>query len=552
MKILIRILLPLLGIISAASTAQAQSTGRPNVLLIITDDQNIDTVGCYGAPVETPAIDSLARNGVKFTNANVVHSICSPSRYAILTGRYYDNNRSSDFLQRFPPGEASTVNNFMELEEDGSTLPSVMRANGYHTGYIGKFHLTGHHLLRTNQFWEQNGLQTYPADADPRKDAAVNAKMKANHDWWRKQVMARGFDYADAIYSANLREGFNEFLNAHNVEWTADGIIRFLEASKEQEKPFFAVMATTFPHGPTPNKVRGKYRFSLDTDVQITGEGFVEDRDLSKVLANGVTRESVKDLEGAAGMSPDAPAAKWWDAAVGATIETLKKTGQFENTLIIYISDHGKAKGTKTTLYENGIHVPLLIQWPKHIARGQVYEHVVGSIDLAPTIMEACGITRPSEYVMDGLSLMPALTGSDAPLREALFLQMGYAHGIKTDNWKYIAVRYPAEIEQKLQRGEWKAGRQDGPDQPYLMAHPQLSERAAKANRLYFVRNQLFDLTNDPEEKKNLFARKPEMATKMKALLDSAMRKHLPHRPFGEFGLLGKPEVFAPVSNLVD
>ena len=530
------------GVISCAQ--QNIAAQRPNILLIVSDDEDRDRVGCYGGAVYTPHINSIAGNGVRFTNANVVHTICSPSRYAMLTGRYYDNNRTEEFLDRFPHGTASNVSNFFTLKGDGDHLATVLQVNGYYTAYIGKYHLAEHQLLYSASQWNSYGLQTYPQDADPRTDASVNEKMKANHAWWSNRIKQDGFDFTDAVYAANVRELFNKYLNLHNVEWTTDAAVRFLQTREGKEQPFFLAYNTTYPHGPLPHLMPdGSFSYSLDSDVQLTGEGYVTDRDLGGVLA-GETRESVKRFLNEPGMDKGrAPFAAWWDAGVGAILNTLRETGQYENTLVIYISDHGLNNNGKSTIYENGSHVPLLIQWPARFARGQEYNSVVGSIDLVPTIFDACGIKVPDDYLMDGVSLVPVLEGSREPVRDALLLQMGYAHGVKTDRWKYIAVRYPENIEQMLDRGEtdpqWTNPGWEQPVQPYLILHFQLAARSASnpANPHYFARNQLFDLHNDPEEQINLFAQMPEKTNEMKQLLEQKIKLHIPHRPFGEFNL---------------
>lgn len=552
----------------AAGAVTAKSSSRPNVLLIITDDQNPATVGCYGGSVQTPWIDSLATNGIRFANANVVHTICSPSRYAILTGRYYDNSTAGEFYETYPTGTASCVNNFIELEDDGMNLPSVLQANGYTTGYVGKFHLADCFLLPSTNLWPEYGLHTYGKDLDPRKDAGLNATLKANHERWVKRVKQFGFDWADAIYPANLRESFNGFLNAHNVEWTTDAAIRFLKEQKGKERPFFLCMATTYDHGPRPHRKRnGRYMFSLDKDVQLTGEGLVTDRDLSGVLKDE-TRESCKRLEGQPGLDEIAPTALWWDAAVGAVLDALRDNGQYENTLVIYISDHGQFNGGKSTLYESGSHVPLLMQWPARVGGGRTYDHVVGSIDLTPTVLDACDVLLPDGYTMNGISLLPVLNGTNLPVRDSLFLEMGYAHGIKTDHWKYIAVRYSAEIEKMIAAGEqdaalrapsnsgplppWRGPGDKTPNpQPYLILHGPLAKKSAEHNPNYFARNQLYNLQTDPDEQENLFVGMPEKSAEMKAFLDQAMSRNLPQRPFGEFGALKNPELFAPVSDAV-
>lgn len=540
--------IPLLFTVGCVALFLDSAQARPNVLLILTDDQDVDTVGCYGGSVQTPHIDSLAADGIRFSNANVVHSICSPSRYAILTGRYYDNSLDEEFLRLFPRGTASCVNNDLTIEDDGMNLPAVLKANGYVTGYIGKYHLTNHELLHNNKNWEEAGLQTYPMDADPRTDAAVDQKMKANQQWWQRRMKEIGYDVVDAFYPANLREMFNEVANVHNVEWTTDAANRFLTSRVGKDEPFFLCVATTYNHGPLPHwNKNGRYLYSLDADVQMTGEGVVTNRDLSSVLA-GQTRASCRKMIGQTGLSEAAPFAAWWDAAVGSVLNTLKETGADENTLVIYLSDHGLKNSGKSTLYEAGTHVPFLMRWPQAIRGGRVYDHVVGSIDLAPTVMEACGISLPTGYPMDGVSLMPALRGSDEPVREALFMEMGYAHGVKTDHWKYIAVRYPEQMERKIQQGELF---QDNLPQPYLVQHLGLARKAAKGNPHYFARNQLFNLEVDPDEENNVFLKMPEKGAQMKQLLQKSIKTHLPHRPYGEFNPAGSAEVFQPVANAV-
>lgn len=537
--------------------AQAGPPSRPNILLIVTDDENPDLVGSYDGSVHTPHIDRIARNGVRFTNANVVHTVCSPSRYAILTGRYYDNTTWEEFLRQYPPGQPSCIRNAMVLQDGQDNLVSVLRRNGYVTAHIGKYHLgENHHLLFSTNHWAQAGLQTYPRDADPRLDPKVNAAMKANHAWWVERIKEDGFDHADAVYAANLRELFNEHLNVHNIEWTTDATVRFIRGREGKEQPFFLTVNTTYPHGPKPEWERGgRFIFSLDADVQLTGEGHVTDRDLSGVLA-GETRESVKRFLDKPGMSDKAAFATWWDAGVGAMLDALRETGQYENTMVVYISDHGLHDNGKSTLYETGVHVPLLIQWPARIPGGQEYHPVVGSIDLAPTLFHACGIPLPDGYVMDGVSLFPALEGCREPVREALLLQMGYARGVKTDRWKYIAVRYPAEVERMINDGirdpSWAAdGDEEPPAQPYWFDHLQLARRASLSNPHYFARNQLFDLEKDPEEQINRFDQMPEKARQMRQLLTQAGQRHFPHRPFGEFTPCDDPDAFREAANAV-
>ncbi|MCL3781151.1 hypothetical protein EMN47_12245 [Prolixibacteraceae bacterium JC049] len=505
---------------------------RPNVLFILTDDENINTLGCYGNNVTTPNIDKLAKNGIRFTNANVVHTVCSPSRYSIITGRYYDNNYHPKFLKNFPSDKPSCVGNTIMLENDGMNLAGVLKQNGYNTGFVGKFHLGRHEVLGTNRNWKANGLKTYGRDEDPRVNSEMNQKLKSNHKWWCNAIKEFGFDYVNGVYSANMREFFNKNMNAHNVEWTADASIKFIEQQKDKADPFFLFVGTTYPHGPAPEKkVNGKYIASLDADPSITGEGIVLDGKEEKIAARQKIKNSIKKDQ-----DKKSATAQWWDASVGAIIAKLKETGQYENTLIIYTSDHGKRNGSKTTLYEGGVHVPLIVHWANNIKSERIYNNIVGSIDITPTILDVCDANIPSKMKMDGISFKSVIEGQEKATREALLLRMGYACGVKTNNWKYIALRYPVADEKAIQQGKTFIGhRKETISQPYYMLHKQLSQKAAKNNKHYFERNQLFEYKKDKRENKNLYLENKMVAAKMHSIMAKELQKVNSKRSYGEF-----------------
>ncbi|MEC3908652.1 sulfatase-like hydrolase/transferase [Tamlana sp. 2201CG12-4] len=521
---------------------------QPNVLIILTDDENTDTVGAYGSDVYTPNIDKIAKNGIKFTNAHVVHTICSPSRYAILTGRYYDNSYSDQYLSDFPEGKVATVANAVTLEKDGLNLVGVLKQNGYTTGFVGKSHVLGHHLMKSNKGWEKGGLQTYPSTADPKTDAATNKKMKANHEFWKDLVKAHGFDYANGVYSGNTRELYNEKSNFHNVEWTGDAAVQFIEEQAKETKPFFLYVGTTYPHGPAPERVvKGNYVVSLDTDPAYTGAGYNHDKDYSKVIAN---RQALKNDPKNKELSKKSPTATWWDGTVGNIINTLKATGQYENTIIVYMSDHGKLNGGKSSLYQGGTHIPLLIQWPKKIQGDRTFNHVIGSIDITPTILEACQVQKPDNMRIDGKSFFSVLKGAEEAHREALVLKMGYAYALRTDHWNYIAIRYSPEIERNIAQGKDFIGfKKEKIAQPYYILHKQLAQKSFMKNKHYLERNQLFNTELENPEEINLFLKAPKKALEMKALLTKHL-KEVNTRPFGEF-FGDNPDIFAPASNAI-
>ena len=529
MSILKNIVILLLLVFGIKAVAQQE---RPNVVFILTDDENLNSLGCYGYKVQTPNIDKIAENGIRFTNANVVHSVCSPSRYAILTGRYYFNNYHPEYLKAFPANQPDCVGNSISLEDDGMNVANVLKSSGYNTGFVGKFHVGHHEMLGSNRNWEKGGLKTYSKTKDPRVDKSISEKIKHNHEWWCKAIKAYGFDYVNGVYSANLREFFNEYMNVHNVEWTADAATQFIDEQKDEKNPFFLYVSTTYPHGPAPErKVKGDYIVSLDADPALTGEGVVEEGAEEKRQRRQQIKSEIKKGELAT-----SPTARWWDDSVGRIINKLKETGHYENTIIIYTSDHGKKNHGKTTLYESGVHVPLLVQWPAKIKKARDYDHIIGSVDFTPTILDACKAKVPARMKTDGVSFYNVLKGSDVATREALLLKMGYACGVKTDMYKYITVRYPKKVEAQIERGQDFTGhKKERIKQPYYMLHKQLSQKSEHAFENYWVRDQIYAYPTDKEEQENIYNVNEELTNQMKELMMRELNKANSTRPYGEF-----------------
>ncbi len=295
----------LLAMVAAGGGAEAVRVDeRPNILVFVTDDQSpmpwapdgylsAPAFGFCGARgVHTPEIDRLAADGLQFSRAYVSSSVCSPSRYALLTGRFAGRCRGPSFLRLHPPGAMTRVENNTELEPELPNLPNVLRNAGYRTGFVGKCHLVDHDTLLHRASWSENGLQTYSKSAHPA-DPAVTKKMHFNHEHLCQRLKDFGFDWAGGVYAANLKELFNDKANVHNIDWTNQAALTFLD--QESDGPFFLYYATTLPHGPAPwVKEAGHYVKGIDSDPRITGEGFrpnligraLEKRDLAKLLVD--------------------------------------------------------------------------------------------------------------------------------------------------------------------------------------------------------------------------------------------------------------------------
>ncbi|QHI69710.1 sulfatase family protein [Tichowtungia aerotolerans] len=514
----------------------AAAAKKPNVVFIISDDQGEETLHSLGGQVLTPRLDRMREEGLYLSNFYVTSTVCSPSRYSFLTGRYAGNCRSDGFMRLHPSGEMTRVENNCELEPDRRHLAEVLQKNGYKTGFVGKSHLVNHNWANRPKNWELYGLRPYPQDAEPR-DPEISAKLKHNHEAWCEAIKAYGFDYVDGVYGANPRELYCKALWGHNLEWTVSKALTFLEESKDE--PFFLYFATTLQHGPDPRLPK----FGLGMDPRITPEGFLEDAEFDFMPS----RKSVLDRYAAAGLPKDGqPNALWLDDGVGAILDKIRDLGLEEDTIVIFVPDHGFYQPTlgKATLYDDGMKVPMFIQWKGTIQPGATYNRLLANIDVAPTIMDLCGITPPEDYDLDGKSFKPALFGSQEPLREYVFSELGYARAVRSEKWKYIAVRYPEEIEWMARTGVPFPNfpGNPSPERPYLIRNTHLGHIAADRNPNYFDPDQLYNIQSDPEESDNVFGQYPEVEAQMKKVLEQKLEA-FPGRPFGEFASSVLPAV---------
>ena len=522
----------------------AQNTKKPNIIFIMTDDQSSIVLketdrknqsrpfGFNGdSQVVTPIIDDLAKNGMIFTRAYVSSSVCAPSRYTTLTGRYAGRSEGPVFMKQHPNGSMTRVENNTELEIDRENLPRLLQKAGYKTGFVGKSHLVAHELANQRKNWGDNGFKEYDKDADPN-DINVSDAMAYNHKKWAEIIKKYGFDYANGVYAGNLKELFNDSINVHNLEWKNKAALDFIDQNKKN--PFYLYYSETIPHGPAPwIKKNGKYVFGLDANPKFTGEGY-KDISYSFLPTRAQILEEVKNLD------KDVAHAwlRWFDHAVGAIVKKLKEEGIYENTLIVITSDHGDYNGGKTTLYEGGIKIPLMMHWPNGIKPNQTYDELVQNIDYTPTFLDLVGVNlqeAQKKLNYDGVSLKNVLKGEKNPVHEHLFFELGYARGVMTKDWKYIAIRYDNQTQKKIEEGlEFNGWKGEKLKFPYYVRNAHLGNFASTNNSLYFDTDQLFNLVEDPRETKNIFKNNTEKAEELKKLLIKSL-KSFPNRPYAEF-----------------
>ena len=353
---------------------------RSNVVLVMTDDQGYGDLGCHGNPViQTPNIDRLHSQSVRLTNFHV-DPTCSPTRSALMTGRYSSRT-----------GVWHTVMGRSLLRKDEITMSQVFSASGYRTGIFGKWHLGDNYPFRP----QDRGFEEVLIHG--------GGGIGQTPDYW-------GNDYFDDTYFLN---GKPHKYTGYCTDVFFNSAIEFIQANKE--RPFFVYLCTNAPH--SPFNVAEKYSKPY------------EDKGVPQELARFY------------GMITNI------DENMGRLMQCLKQLGLEKNTILIFLTDNGSSKGDfnagmrgqKGSVYEGGHRVPCFIRWPDGLEGSRDIDRLAAHIDLLPTLVELCGLTKPQSVKLDGVSLVPLLTSAadnrpDRPL---------FVHSQRVDHpekWRNIAV----------------------------------------------------------------------------------------------------------------
>ena len=490
---------------------------RPNIIMFLIDDQNPSSIAAFGGDTYTPNLDRMAEEGMKFTRAYVSSSVCTPSRYTFLTGRFAGNSHSKRYVDEVGGKENQGLPNFnVALERDNMNVGKVLREAGYTTGFVGKYHLTS--KLDFPEFYKgKNGWIDIPKDASPSPE--TSAQFKHNERWMRRYLRTLGFSWAKNVYPENIHSPYS----SHNPEWTTVAALEFIEENKNG--PFYLHLCSTLLHGPDKS-----WRKSMDHPL-ITGEGEV------KNLPEGMTprAELLKTIT-KKGFDPDSHVAgeAWIDDSLGAILLKLKELGIDDNTLVIFAPDHGR-DGKASVFSHGGCKVPMIMRWPDGIPAGQVCDELVQNIDLAPTYFELAEAKKPDTYHIDGTSLTPLFQNGKAnDWRDHVYLEMGAARATVTKEWSYIAVRHTKEQVAAIQ----KASPQNLPKALSYIGRLGIGVRGAD-HPGFFDEDQLYNLENDPKEMQNLAydKRQADRLGEMRSLMQHDLE--VIGRPFGEF-LLGR------------
>ena len=500
----------------ATEAKSKTASKRPNVIIFHTDDQDFNTIGCYGANALTPHIDSLANTGIRFDRGYTTTGVCTASRYALITGQYPGRCRTGSFLKTFPKNVPTEVHFNTAIVDGQHNIASVMQKAGYATGFVGKAGALGGVDGSRMKKYNTTGAWNYSEnDIDP-KDPEITAILSHNHDVKREGIKTRGFDYAEAI-TTNPENFRSRNLNYHNPEWITDRALTFIEDSSD--KPFFLYMNHTLHHIPHPQESL------LYGDPLMTHEGY-----LDEVPDCMPSRQEIYDRVVSEGYPPETAYMTWLDESLGALLKKLGELKLTDDTMIIFFSDNNvPAKGTN---YEDGARVPCIIKYPACVAGAQESSRLVINIDFAPTIFDACGITPPDDMHIDGKNLMPMLTGEKEKIHDEVFLEIGWTRCVVTERWKYLALRWPESAMELKERKKALPGFKFIYHSRALEPH---QHNALLWHPAFFSQDQLYDMSNDPHETSNL-SEMPKHAVVLNDMKDR-MKNWLNtfDNPFGEF-----------------
>ncbi|MDG2305070.1 MAG: sulfatase-like hydrolase/transferase [Candidatus Binatia bacterium] len=414
--------------------AGAPGERPPNIVLILADDLGWNDLtfgggGVAGGTVPTPRIDSIAAEGASFVNGYAANGTCAPSRAALMSGRYGTRfgfeftptppgmgtvvgmlaGESSDRLRPGMPGDGgeSLAYEDMGMPASEITIAELLKAQGYHTAHIGKWHLgRSNGMAPEDQGFDESLLMVsglYQQEDDPQ---VVNAKQ--NFDPIDRFLWA-GMRYAASF---NGSEAFEP--GGYLTDYYTDEAVKMIEANKD--RPFFLYLAHWAPHTPLQ---ASKEDYDALSHVELHRE---------RVYA-----AMIRAL----------------DRGVGQVLDALRENGLEDNTIVIFTSDNGGAgyiglpdvndpyRGWKITLFEGGIHVPYFVKWPGKIAPGTTVDEPVHHFDVYATAAAAAGAALPTDRKMDGVDLVPFARGEaqGAP-HDALFWRSGASRSALVDGWK--------------------------------------------------------------------------------------------------------------------
>lgn len=360
---------------------------RPNIILIMADDLGYGDLGCYGAPnIQTPNIDRLADSGIRFLDYHSNGTVCSPTRAALMTGRYQQRSGIEGVV-------TAAGHRHTGLSPEEYTIADYLGSKGYHTGIIGKWHL-GYDTAFSPI---NNGFDFFRGYVSGNVDYHSHIDQTGYYDWWLSK---------DTL----IEEGYV-------TDLISDAAIQFIRDKKES--PFFLYVAHEAPHYP--------YQGRQDRADRTIGGEFPNQG--SRQDTENAYREMIEAM----------------DEGIGEIISVLEKSGMLENTFLFFCSDNGAnntgsnypLKGFKGKLWEGGHRVPAIAYWKDRLVAG-VNDETILSMDLFPTLISISGNDLPENLDFDGLDFSRSLFFGDALQERPVFWRFKSQSAIRKGAWKLL------------------------------------------------------------------------------------------------------------------
>lgn len=393
------------GVKSQSVKLTENKSTRPNIIIVMTDDMGYNDVGFNGSKdIMTPEIDKLASGGTICTSGYVAHSFCGPSRAGLLTGRY-PHEFGSQF--NLPANSEESVGEGIPLSE--KFISSVLQESGYQTGVIGKWHLGAveGYEPKDRGFDHFYGFLGGGHNYFPEDYVAKYNQQKAagnKHIWeYLKPLQRNGVEVTE-----------DEYL----TDELSDDAISFVTETSKNDKPFFLYLSYNAPHTPLEAKEEDMQKFSHIKDKA---------RRTYAAMVYAV------------------------DRGVGELVEALKATNQYDNTLIVFLSDNGgrtdqgannyPLRGVKGDTYEGGFRVPMFFHWPNKIPAGKKFDYPVTALDFYPTFTSLANAKIPQGKQLDGKNIWNDLVKGENPRKGEMIFAMRHRNGfsdvgVRMDEWK--------------------------------------------------------------------------------------------------------------------
>jgi arylsulfatase A len=387
----------LAGAAEPARPAADNGSRRPNIVLFLADDLGYGELGCYGnKEAITPHLDRFAATGVRLTDCHSASSVCSPSRSSLLTGRMPYRNGVFTWIPENSP---------IHLRTSEITLPKLLKAAGYDTCHVGKWHL--------------NGIFNAPEQPQPGDHG---------YDWWLATQNNAAPSHAFPVNFVRNGTAIGK-VDDYSAPFIAREAVTWLTTTRDPDKPFFLAVWAHEPHYPIASAERYEQLHAGITDPQTR-----------------TYRANVTQL----------------DEAFGTVIEALERLGVADDTLVFFTSDNGPEgdgdkgpgrglagdlRGRKRSMYEGGHRVPGIMRWPGHLPAGTESGLAMIGSDFFPTALAAAGVAAPAGVTLDGVNLRPQLLAGAAERVAPLFWRCWGKVGYREGDWKLVAADDLSQVE---------------------------------------------------------------------------------------------------------